>query len=463
MKYKYVILGGGPTGLGAAYRLKELGITDFIVLEKEAYVGGLATSFVDEKGFTWDVGGHVQFSHYKYFDDLMIEALGEDGWLTHQRESWVWIKNTFVPYPFQNNIRHLPLEDQLKCIKGLVDLYKNGAKTKASNFKEWILNTFGQGLADVFMIPYNFKVWAYPAEMMNSQWVGERVAVTDLSKMIENILLEKDDYSWGPNNLFQFPKKGGTGAIWKAVGELIGEQYFKLNSKVSGVDVNKKSIQLENGEQIEFEFLMNTMPLDIFTTKCQGLDQSLVDLSENLLHSSTHVIGIGLNGTPPSHLKKKCWMYFPEDNSPYYRITVFSNYSPENVPNIENQWSLMVEVSESTHKPVDVPNLMKDTIKALLEDNLIESENQIESKFYFSTKYGYPTPSIDRDAIVNQVLPKLQEKNIYSRGRFGAWKYEVANQDHSMMQGVEWANLMVLGIPELTLPFPSTANAMYGK
>ncbi|MFM6947832.1 MAG: protoporphyrinogen/coproporphyrinogen oxidase [Aquirufa sp.] len=463
MKYKYVILGGGPTGLGAAYRLKELGITDFIVLEKEAYVGGLATSFVDEKGFTWDVGGHVQFSHYKYFDDLMIEALGEDGWLTHQRESWVWIKNTFVPYPFQNNIRHLPLEDQLKCIKGLVDLYKNGAKTKASNFKEWILNTFGQGLADVFMIPYNFKVWAYPAEMMNSQWVGERVAVTDLSKMIENILLEKDDYSWGPNNLFQFPKKGGTGAIWKAVGELIGEQYFKLNSKVSGVDVNKKSIQLENGEQIEFEFLMNTMPLDIFTTKCQGLDQSLVDLSENLLHSSTHVIGIGLNGTPPSHLKKKCWMYFPEDNSPYYRITVFSNYSPENVPNIENQWSLMVEVSESTHKPVDVPNLMKDTIKALLEDNLIESENQIESKFYFSTKYGYPTPSIDRDAIVNQVLPKLQEKNIYSRGRFGAWKYEVANQDHSMMQGVEWANLMVLGIPELTLPFPNTANAMYGK
>ena len=239
MKYKYVILGGGPTGLGAAYRLKELGITDFIVLEKEAYVGGLATSFVDEKGFTWDVGGHVQFSHYKYFDDLMIEALGEDGWLTHQRESWVWIKNTFVPYPFQNNIRHLPLEDQLKCIKGLVDLYKNGAKTKASNFKEWILNTFGQGLADVFMIPYNFKVWAYPAEMMNSQWVGERVAVTDLSKMIENILLEKDDYSWGPNNLFQFPKKGGTGAIWKAVGELIGEQYFKLNSKVSGVDVTR--------------------------------------------------------------------------------------------------------------------------------------------------------------------------------------------------------------------------------
>ena len=59
MKYKYVILGGGPTGLGAAYRLKELGITDFIVLEKEAYVGGLATSFVDEKGVMRQFSGRV--------------------------------------------------------------------------------------------------------------------------------------------------------------------------------------------------------------------------------------------------------------------------------------------------------------------------------------------------------------------------------------------------------------------
>src|SRR6478609_47780 len=98
-KVKYLIIGAGPTGLGAAYRLKELGIEDFLVVDAAPQVGGLAASFKDDKGFTWDIGGHVQFSHYKYFDELMLKALGADGWLTHQRESWVWIEHRFVPYP----------------------------------------------------------------------------------------------------------------------------------------------------------------------------------------------------------------------------------------------------------------------------------------------------------------------------------------------------------------------------
>jgi hypothetical protein len=36
---------------------------------------------------------------------------------------------------------------------------------------------------------------------------------------------------------------------------------------------------------------------------------------------------------------------------PTHRVTVFSNYSPCNVPD-ENCWSLMAEVCESAAKPV---------------------------------------------------------------------------------------------------------------
>lgn len=162
MKHTYVIIGSGPTGLGAGYRLKELGVTDFIILEKEDRIGGLAKSFVDEKGFVWDVGGHVQFSHYKYFDDLMLKALGEDGWLRHQRESWVWIENRFVPYPFQNNIKYLSPETMWKCLEGIIHVYKHPSTQKPKNFREWILQTAGPGIAETFLFPYNFKVWAFP-------------------------------------------------------------------------------------------------------------------------------------------------------------------------------------------------------------------------------------------------------------------------------------------------------------
>ena len=47
---RIVIVGAGPTGLGAAYRLKELGHDNFVVIDGLSHVGGLARSFVDEHG-----------------------------------------------------------------------------------------------------------------------------------------------------------------------------------------------------------------------------------------------------------------------------------------------------------------------------------------------------------------------------------------------------------------------------
>src|SRR5439155_340516 len=66
-----LIVGAGPTGLGAAWRLTASGETNWLLCEAAADAGGLAGSVVDDHGFTWDLGGHVQFSHYDYFDDLM--------------------------------------------------------------------------------------------------------------------------------------------------------------------------------------------------------------------------------------------------------------------------------------------------------------------------------------------------------------------------------------------------------
>lgn len=58
----------------------------------------------------------------------------------------------------------LPKEDQVKCLEGMIDaaLDARVSNTKPKDFDEWIVRNVGIGIADIFMRPYNFKVWAVP-------------------------------------------------------------------------------------------------------------------------------------------------------------------------------------------------------------------------------------------------------------------------------------------------------------
>lgn len=58
----------------------------------------------------------------------------------------------------------LPKEEQVKCMDGMIDaaLEARVANTKPKDFDEWIVRMMGTGIADLFMRPYNFKVWAVP-------------------------------------------------------------------------------------------------------------------------------------------------------------------------------------------------------------------------------------------------------------------------------------------------------------
>lgn len=443
-----LFIGAGPTTIGACYRLRDLKYEDYFVIEAGDQFGGLSRSYLDDKGFTWDLGGHVQFSHYKEFDNAMDEALETEGWLHHQRESWVWIQDQFVPYPFQYNFHLLSKDTIHNCLEGL----KNRSNERNPNhFKDWLHQQFGTGLCDLFMFPYNFKVWAHPPELMNHEWISERVATVDISRIEENIKTYKLDVSWGPNATFRFPSVGGTGQIWKNLGKKIIQNRVSFNTKVVNISAKFKVATLSNGQQISFDKIFSTMPIDKLCKMIEDEDFAKVaQQSKSLPHSSTHVIGIGLKGQPSKELAGKCWMYFPEDHSPYYRITLFSQYSPKNVPNPDDNFSLMLEVSESPHKPVS-KSLIEECINALLKDKLIESKEQIVSKWSTRLEYGYPVPGLGRTEIIKDCHEKLQSYDIYSRGRFGHWHYEVSNQDHSFMQGHEWVDMIFNHKKEVTL------------
>src|SRR5204863_167944 len=323
MEKKIVIIGAGPTGLGAAYRLKELGYKNFHMYERSDHLGGLASSFTDSAGFTWDIGGHVMFSHYKYYDQCFEKLMGEE-FQMNNRECWVRMFNTWVPYPFQNNIRYLPKDVTLECLTGLIEAQTRRDHKSAQNFEEFMDAVFGDGIVKHFMKPYNFKVWAHPAEMMNKEWIGERVAVIDINRAIKNVVLGSDDFGWGPNNQFKFPLFGGTGEFYRRFAKPLNGCYT-LNKKLDFINMARNECRFSDGEVVKYDILLSAMPLD-----------------------------------------KLC-------------------------------------------------------------NDVINGE------------------------ILRTVVPYLERQGIYSRGRFGMWKYEVSNTDHSLMQGVELINRLLRGEPEQTV------------
>ncbi len=203
------------------------------------------------------------------------------------------------------------------------------------------------------------------------------------------------------------------------------------------------------------------MPVDVL---CKDIlkgkvPASVRDESQRLLHSSGYMVGIGIKRPCPS---TKSWMYFPESNCPFYRVTYLSNYSPFMTPEPYTvdasgrrngaYYSLLCETSESGVKPVDGERIVEETIAGLENAGLLEPGERadIVSTWVYHADYSYPTPSVERDEILSVVIPWLETRGIYSRGRFGLWKYEVSNTDHTLMQGVEVVNRLVLGEPEVT-------------
>ncbi|KAJ3056770.1 hypothetical protein HK097_004342 [Rhizophlyctis rosea] len=251
----------------------------------------------------------------------------------------------------------------------------------------------GEGIANLFMRPYNFKVWATPTVEMQCAWLGERVAKPDVKTIMTNVIHNKVAGNWGPNATFRFPTNGGTHGIWKAVAANIPSSRFILSTKVVSVNHEEKCALLSNGTIMHYDELISTMPIDDLSHILQPPLPEITRHAKGLDYSTTHVIGIGVRGERPERIGDTCWLYFPESDCPFYRATVFSNYSPNNTPpqnaklstiRLANgqitdseakegpYWSLMFEVSQSRHKPVDEGTIVEETIQGALNTKLLE-------------------------------------------------------------------------------------------
>ena len=441
---RIVILGAGPTGLGAAYRLAELGYPDWTIFEGTNHVGGLASSVADSHGFIWDHGGHVMFSHYGYFDELVDKMLRND-FDEHMREAWVWLHGRFIPYPFQNNIHRLPPDVFMECLMGIIDAQRS--QLPRDTFDEYITAVFGEGIAEHFMRPYNFKVWAHPLEMMGTGWQGDRVPTVDVRRILQNLLDDRDDVSWGPNNKFKFPLLG-TGMLYERIAESLPKPVEFGRNAVS-IDADAKLVTFSDGTSSSYDRLISTMPLTELLPLIPQCPDLVTNALDGLHHTEGMFVGIGVAEPCPS---TKCWMYFPESDSPFYRVTYLSNYSPQMTPGPDH-FSLLAEVSVSSYKSENPDDVVDRTIEGMVSCRLLsreQADTKIVSRQLLRVPYSYPVPTLGRDAALAIIQPWLADHDIFSRGRFGAWRYEIGNTDHSVMMGVEVVDRLVNGQPETT-------------
>jgi len=473
---RIVIIGAGPTGLCAAYRLTELGYTNWELVEGSHMASGLACTLKDEHDFYWDIGVHCLFSHFEFFDALLDDMLPPRDWLYHQRYSPARMRNTWVGYPVQANLWRLPQEEVMGIIADLAQKDAAPPPPKPRNFRQWLDAGFGKALTDSFMVPYNAKVWAHPAHEMNSIWVGERVATIRFKDILSNVINRRDAPAWGPNAQFRYPMNG-TGHIWLRVFDALPKEHKRLNARVKAVrTAGAKALELEDGSRVPFDGLLSTMAIPSLLRMTPD-HPNLAELAEGdngaadhsrFKHQTCNVIGVGIEGSDvPEALNGVHWVYFPEDEFIFYRVTALSSFSPFMVPKPLKQWSLLIEVSESKYRqvPSSREELRRLVIEGLHKGGMLPEGATIVSVWDKRLEYGYPVPYVERNMHMHAADKALRELGIWSRGRFGSWKYEVGNQDHSCMLGVDAVDSMLFGGNaagrEATFNSPGVVNNRY--
>jgi protoporphyrinogen oxidase len=416
----FLVVGAGPTGIGAAVRLTELGI-DHLVVDAGERIGGMSASITDAEGFTWDLGGHVLHSHFTAFDDI-VEASGV---VMNRvtRNGWVWRDGSgphaLVPTPVQQQLAELPTDVNLEApLANLADYYRN---------------TFGAKLYDEFFGPYNYKMWTVPLEGIDHQWTSLRSgsAVPNVPKLALAGTMP------AASGTFPYPV-GGTGALWQAVHDrVLKAGTVHLGVRVADVDVSGRVAHLADGSSLQYQHCISSAPL---TTAMGWLGAS----SKSLRASAIYAVGLGYQGDPPEALADKTWLYCADPAVPWYRATMLHNYDPGNAG--AGRWNVLCEVPVLPGRPLTAHDAVRSTEESLRA--LGADPELLVSRFSQHIAMGYPVPTLGRDDIVRDADERLRARGIYSRGRFGGWRYESSNQDYGYLQGREAVDAALFGKAE---------------
>lgn len=415
-KKRIIVLGAGLSGLSVAWHLRRKKGYDCRVFEKETEPGGLCRS-KPIGGFTFDYDGHLLHFRHPYAFRLIKNLLG-DNLAEHRRSAWIYFRNSYTRYPFQANLYGLPSSVAKECLLGIIEARKNRRikKQKDPNFLDWIYSTFGMGIARHFMIPYNTKFWTLPPRELSCLWFDGFIPVPSLAQTIEGAL-EENDRQFGYNARFWYPKRGGISEVPKVLSSQIENLY--TGASVTGIDLEKKEIEINSSCRERFDYLVSTLPLPELPCIIKGLPKGALSLFHKLKWNSIFNLNLGVEGK--SKGLDRHWIYFSQPDISFFRVGFFHNFSSFLTP--PNKSSLYAEVSYSKSKPLDKDKAVLRMKEDLMMTGILGSDDKIVAEDTNDIKYGYPI--YDKNYYISRkgILGFLMRNNIISCGRYGSWRY----------------------------------------
>lgn len=415
------ILGGGLSGVSLQHFLKH----DSEVLEKEERLGGLCRTFAKD-GFYYDIGGHILFSKDKDIIRLVKRTLGNNI-NSCRRNNKILFKDRFIKYPFENDLGSLDKQDNYDC---LISYLKNNY-VASRTFKDWIYKTFGKGIAEKYLIPYNEKIWKFPLKKMTCDWVGRipKPPVEDVVKSSLGIATE----GYKHQLYFDYPRHGGIESLVKAF--VKDKAKIKCSFEIKQIKkIGRGWIVSDGNDDRYYDKLVLTIPVKEAVKYISGVPKKVLQAARNLRHNSVKVILVGINN--PS-LSDKSAIYIPDSNILAHRLCYMKYFSPKNAPTGKS--SLIAEVSMSVGRKLyhtQDSAIIERVITDLGYRGIINKKDIITTDIK-TVDYGYIVYDDKYKKNIGIIKDYFVSLKIELLGRFGEFEY--INMDEVLKRSIRLA------------------------
>ena len=485
MKKKVVIIGGGPAGLTAGYRLlKDSKDYDVVILEESSSLGGISKTVL-YKGNRMDIGGHRFFSKDEEvmdfwkeimpiqgkdsFDDKKLKrkkSLVKGGPDPEKEDNVMLVRNRISRIYYLKKFFDYPISMKWETFKnmGLVRTISSGfsylksvfIKKKEDNLENFYINRFGKKLYSMFFEGYTEKLWGRHPREIDASWGAQRVkglsilgVLKDMFKKVFHIKSKKVETSLIEEYIYP---KYGPGQLWERVGSLFQDMGGKilLNHAVSKIEIDDFKIKSVScvidgkEEKIKGDIFISSMPIKDLINSIQGkVPNKINKIANGLPYRDFVTVGLLVdklklkNETSIKTLNNivpDCWIYVQETGVKLGRIQIFNNWSPYMVKNpLKTVW---IGLEYFCNEGDDFWNLSDKEMEKLAIDELIsmeviDSKDNVLDYHREKVKKAYPA-YFDTYSEIDKVINYLDKfDNLYCVGRNGQHRYN--NMDHSMV------------------------------